>query len=64
MLRMCRVQSRTDFGLPEMFERPTVCVEDQRSVSIFWFAPNPKTFGSASQQYHVQCKGDGKVRIN
>jgi len=51
---------KTEYGIPEAFERPILCGVGQRDMSFIWFAPNLKTFGSASQTYEIQCKGNGK----
>ena len=44
-----------------VYIRPLLCGVGQRDMSFIWFAPNLKTFGSASQSYEIQCKGNGKV---
>ena len=41
--------------------RPSICGIASRSMSFFWFALNPKTFGSASSTFEIQCKGNGRV---
>jgi hypothetical protein len=56
-------QTQLEYGLPEQFETPRVCQVKQRSIMIGWFAGNPVTFGAASQTFHVQVSGGGKVRI-
>jgi hypothetical protein len=55
-------QTQLEYGLPEQFETPRVCQVKQRSIMIGWFAGNPVTFGAASQTFHVQVSGGGKVR--
>ncbi len=54
-------QIRTEFGLPLSPERPLICSMTITSLWIMWFTANPKTFGSASTVYEIQCCGDGKV---
>ena len=41
--------------------RPSICGIASRSMSFFWFAQNPKTFGFASSTFEIQCKGNGRV---
>jgi hypothetical protein len=41
--------------------RPSICGIASRSMSFFWFAQDPKTFGSASSTFEIQCKGNGRV---
>ena len=52
---------QTEFGIPEKVQRPFVCVIEPISMTIFWFTPNPKTFGAASDYFEVNAKGNGKV---
>jgi hypothetical protein len=54
-------QIRTEFGLPLSPESPLVCSMTITSLWIMWFTANPKTFGSASTTYEIQCSGNGKV---
>ncbi len=54
-------QSRTEHGIPEILPRPIVWSVSTTSLNVFWFAPNPAVFGSASTSYTVQCEGNGKV---
>ena len=53
-------QVKTQYGLPEQFETPIVCSITETSVFLYWYAPNPITYGSASKHFEVQCTGDGK----
>lgn len=51
---------RTEFGLPGSPETPIICRITTTSLWIMWFAANPKTYGSASMNFEIQCNGDGK----
>ena len=41
--------------------RPSICGIASRSMSFFWFAQNPKTFGSPSSTFEIQCEVNGRV---
>eukprot|EP01038_Epipyxis_sp_PR26KG_P013480 gene13480-18085_t len=51
--------TRTNYGIPELLEMPIICGVTLHSMSMFWFAQNPKTYGSASTSFQVQCAGNG-----
>jgi hypothetical protein len=50
----------TEYGIPEQIERPFVCDIADSSITVYWFTPNPDTFGSACDTFEVQCKGNGE----
>lgn len=50
----------TDIGIPRPFPRPEPCCATSHSVTIFWFADNPRTFGGASTLFEIRCCGEGR----
>lgn len=50
----------TEYGIPERLERPTIIRLHRHSMVIYWFAPNPETYGSASKIFEIQYSGEGK----
>jgi hypothetical protein len=50
----------TDIGIPRVFPRPEPCSATTHSISIFWFADNPATFGGASTIFEMRGCGEGR----
>ena len=50
----------TERGLPGEVEIPKICGCSERSLTIYWFTPNPKAFAGASMLFEAGTSGEGK----
>ena len=50
---------QTEFGMPDILERPQVSDVTRTSVFLYWFTPNPYIFGSSARKFIIERVGEG-----
>eukprot|EP00606_Chrysophyceae_sp_TOSAG23-5_P001088 GSChrysophyteH2.ASY1.ANO1.1406.1 assembled CDS len=49
---------KTELGVPDKVEMPRLCGCSIDTMTIYFFTPNPDTFGGASQQFEARYSGN------